>query len=362
MSILRTTNIKGTLESNNTILIPIGNDLQIAGKLDAVSELNIPTWNNASRPTTNLEIGLIGYNTEELITEVYTGDPELGIDGWAIFEQQPKGKTLADIIGVTPFLHYQAEDLSEYSNATVLNATNPWKNNGSAGSGYDLINDSSGHYSSSCSVTTQNGIKSVNFSGFCGLAFKSAQYYTLAASSTSQNWTVAYVFGGGTSSTGSDSSPSFCGHTQGPSTVIPDRIGGGLFGWYASSSFSNQLTNWYDNDGWVPVGSTSGLSNSTANQWIFRTSSGNARSWVGKNSAPFHNTNLSGGSHGGSTTYGANLIISGMGHARRADSSSYTTTGYVYDAVLFNVALSDSQIQLLRDYYADKYPVGNVAS
>lgn len=362
MSILRTTNLKGTPGSNNTISIPAGNDLQITGKLDAINQLNIPTWDNASRPTTNLEIGLIGYNTEELITEVYTGDPEVGVNGWTIFGRQAPGKTLADIVGVTPYLHYQAEDLSEYANTTVLNTTNSWKNNGSAGSGYDLINDTSGQFNSSITVTTQNGIKAVNFSGYCGLAFKSAPYFTLAPASTSQNWTVAYVFGGGTSSTGSDSSPAFCGQTQGPSTGIPDRIGGGLFGWYASSSFSNQLTNWYDNDGWVPVGSTSGLSNSTANQWIFRTTGGNARSWVGKTSSPFHNTTLTGGNHGASTTYGANLIVSGMGHARRADSTSYTTTGYVYDAVLFTSALSDSQIQLLRDYYASKYPIGNVAS
>lgn len=361
MSILRTTNLQGTSGSNNTITVPSGHNLQVNGKLDANGEMYIPTWDNSTRPTANLEVGFIGYNTEELITEVYTGDPEVGTNGWAIFGKEAK-KGLANIVGVEPLLHFQASDLDGYANGTVLDATNPWINNGSGGNGYDLLNDTSGHYSSSITVTTQNGIKAVNFSGFCGLAFKSAQYYILQGSGSSQNWTVAYVYGGGTSSNNANSSPAFNGHTQGPNTNMPDRIGGGLFGWYSANSFGTQHTNWYDNDGWVPVGTTSGYSNSTVDQWIFRTTGGQARAWKSATPGPFHNTTLTGGSHGSNTTYGASLIVTGMGNVRRADSSSYTTTGYVHDAVLFNSPLSDSQIQLLRDYYASKYPIGNVAS
>jgi hypothetical protein len=44
-----------------------------------------------------------------------------------------------------------------------------------------------------------------------------------------------------------------------------------------------------------------------------------------------------------------------MGPVRRADSSAYTTTGYVYEAALWTTALTDQQIQNLRNFFAEKY-------
>lgn len=360
MSILRITNLQGTSGSNNTITVPSGHNFQVNGTIDAKGEMYIPTWTNSTRPTANLEVGLVGYNTEEQITEVYTGDPTIGVNGWTIFGKTAS-KSLADSVGATPYLHYQAEDLDAFSNGTVLNSTNKWINQGSAGSSFDLINDSG--TSTSVTIVTQNGIKAANFSGWSGLVFNTAAYQTFVQSSATQNWTAAYVYGGGDN--GSTCSPSWSGNQFGGSgTNPPDRGGGGLFGWYTASSFG--FSNWHDNDGWVPMtnntSATSGQNNSTANQWIARVAGSQCSIWKGKSGSAFATGSLAGGSYGSASTYGSPIYLSGIGHVRNSSSTSYSVTGYLYDAVLFNTALSDTQIQALRDYYAAKYPVGNVAS
>jgi len=277
--------------------------------------------------------------------------------------------TLTEAVGVTPLLHYQSSDLDSIGDGTALNASNRWINNGYLGRNYDMINDTSGHYSSTITVTTQYSRKAANFSGFCSLAFINAPYYTLVPSGVRAQWTVAYVYGGGSNQVSSnDSSPGFNGHGQGPVTNIPDRVGGGLFAWHYIDNFGGQLTHWWDNDGWTFAGnpkrnSEFPMENITPNQWINRLNMGRQDSYYGRTNYPMTlDTVMNGGSlSAGDGSYSAaNVIISGIGNIRRADSSAQTCTGYLYDAVLFDAPLSDDKIQKLRDYYATKYPFGNI--
>jgi hypothetical protein len=91
--------------------------------------------------------------------------------------------------------------------------------------------------------------------------------------------------------------------------------------------------------------------------WIHRVNSGTGTSWAGRIGNPFYGpTAYTGGSIAGGPTYGFPLIISGMGHVRRADGSE-TVTGYVYEAMLWNTPLSNEQIENLRNYFIEKYPM-----
>jgi hypothetical protein len=359
MSILSVHDLQGISAYSNTIRVPTGHNLETYGKLVANGTLKVPSWQTTGRPATP-EVGMIGYNLTLKVTEIYTGSEK----GWVSIGSAAT-LSLAESVGVTPLLHYQSSDLSTYSDGTTINASNPWKNNGSYGTNYNLINDTSAYFSTSVTVTTQSGKKAANFSGFCALAFQAAAYFNIYTANASPLWSVSYVYGGGTSSTGSDYSPSFCGHAQGPSTNIPDRVGGGLFGWGFSTTWGGNgaLQHWYDNDGASNAG-TPGGNNSTIDQWVNvvnGSASPQQKSWKGKTSSPFLNGNIDGISIGAGPTYGFNIPISGMGNTRRADSSTYTCTGYVLDAALWNVALTDAQVSSLRNYYAAVYPVGNVA-
>jgi hypothetical protein len=45
----------------------------VFGNVESSNRLNIPTWTNSTRPTTNLVNGIIGYNTQENTIDVYSG-------------------------------------------------------------------------------------------------------------------------------------------------------------------------------------------------------------------------------------------------------------------------------------------------
>ena len=371
MSTLSVHYIQGTAAYNNTVTIPSGHSLETPS-LSVSTNLNMPTWNESTKPTTNLTVGQIGYNTELGVVETWSGDPEDPNNpgfGWVAAGDTPTStQSLQGAVGIQPYFHFQSDDLANYSDGQVLNQANPWINNGSLGNNYDMINDTSGHYSSNVTVTTANGVKCAQFGGWCALAFKSASYLTWVPASQYPIYTVAYVFSDSNAGSGSDSTPTFMGHGQGPNTGIPDRVGGGLFGKYLQANWGTDSywSTWYENDGGAQAG-TDAASVSVANQWINRvnTSSGlnSEQAWRGKTPGPHYNGGRTGISLGsGGPTYGARLILSGMGNVRRADSNSYTTSGKLYEAALFREALSDSQIQAMRDYFAAKYPFGNIAS
>lgn len=331
-----------------------------SGKLFIGGEgLQLPKVTNNSFPTA--KSGSLVYDSVDKEVKVSNGTT------WV--SMYSPNHTLTEAVGISPILHYQSSDLSTIADGTVLNSSNRWINNGSLGRNYDMVNDTTSHYSTNITVTTQYNRKAANFSNFCSLAFINAPYILLVPANLRSTWTVAYVYGGGSNLYSSnDSSPSFSGHGAGPITGIPDRIGGGLYGWHNIDNFGGQMSNWWDNDGWSYAGnprknSDYPIENVTPNQWINCLNAGRQSSYYGRTSFPITNNQaMTGGSlSAGDGSYSAaNIIISGIGHVRRADTSSYTCSGYLYDAVLFDVPLSDDKIQKLRDYYAIKYPFGNI--
>ena len=66
MSTLQVRNIQGLSNFSNEVTLPNGHVLRINGNLD------VPTWNNSTRPSSP-NTGFIGYNSEEEALEIYNG-------------------------------------------------------------------------------------------------------------------------------------------------------------------------------------------------------------------------------------------------------------------------------------------------
>ena len=66
MSTLQVRNIQGLSNFSNEVTLPNGHTLKIDGHLD------VPTWNNSTRPSSP-NTGFLGYNSEEEALEIYNG-------------------------------------------------------------------------------------------------------------------------------------------------------------------------------------------------------------------------------------------------------------------------------------------------
>lgn len=66
MSTLQVRNIQGLSNFSNEVTLPNGHTLKIDGHLD------VPTWNNNTRPSSP-NVGFLGYNSEEEALEIYNG-------------------------------------------------------------------------------------------------------------------------------------------------------------------------------------------------------------------------------------------------------------------------------------------------
>ena len=66
MSTLQVRNIQGLSNFSNGVTLPNGHTLKIDGHLD------VPTWNNNTRPSSP-NVGFLGYNSEEEALEIYNG-------------------------------------------------------------------------------------------------------------------------------------------------------------------------------------------------------------------------------------------------------------------------------------------------
>jgi hypothetical protein len=323
--------------------------------INDTGSLTIPVGTTGQRAVSPVA-GHTRFNTTIGAVETYNGSAWIPMIKETADTNVPS-QTLSEAVGVQPILHYSGQDLEAYADSTTLNTSAYWKNRGVYGARYDLLNDNRGSYTSNVTKVTQFARAAANFSGNCGLAFREAGPITLTAASATPNFTVAYVYGGGTSSTAGDSSPVFTGSTGTTAYPPPDNVGGGLFGWHASSSFGTHQT-WYDNDGYVPLGTSSLVTNnSDPNMWIHRVSSGSGTSICGRIGNPFFGpTTWTGGSIGAGPTYGFSLLVTGLGHVRRTGTGE-TITGYVYEAILWDTALSNEQIENLRNYFIEKYPM-----
>lgn len=345
MSTLRTNQLKG--RDSNQISLAANQELRVEGTFDAKTSLLMPSWDIANRPASPI-VGSLGYNTELASPEIFAGtDSEgeiIGDAGWQAIGE-PNFPDLGDVIdGPAPFLHYEHDDLADIADGSTNNSTNRWINKGSGGPPYDLIGDNGSGGVGSPSIQTVSGFKCLRFNGFQSTGFASAPYITAYSSSSIHNWTVCYVYGNGSSSGGTNSSPTFCGHAYGGNTSSLDRVGGGIFGW----NFG-QIYKWHVNDGGFNQFNVNGngYNNSTFTQWIQTNQSNSWQIYKDRTSGAI--------ASGNDSAYGADIWITGIGNGRRQDSSSYTTTGDVVFAAYWSTALTATQLTNLRNYLGEKY-------
>jgi hypothetical protein len=343
MSTIKVNNLEGL---NGTIIVPQGHNLEAYGSMVVNGQLVVPRWTEATKPTSNLVIGLIGYNTELGVSEVYTGtETEWVTVGKAV------SKGLESSVGTLPFLHYQSEDLESVPSGAMTGST-AWINAGTAGQSYDLVRDTRGSTGTNPQRVTADGFAAVSFTGNAQLGFNGGQSFILENDSAQHNYTVAYVMksAGMSYPSGSTSAPTICGNCYGPGTNPPDAVSGGAIGW----QFGYWRT-WYENDGGSPNNFPDSSGYGSFQQYIWTFSSGQVKGYKGATASPWVNQ--------GWSTYGAKNYISGIGNARRhAGTYGWGVDGVCLDMLLYTDPLNDSQITALREYYADKYPVGSIAN
>ena len=134
-------------------------------------QLVVPRWTEATKPTSNLVIGLIGYNTELGVSEVYTGtETEWVTVGKAV------SKGLESSVGTLPFLHYQSEDLDSVPQGAMTGST-AWVNAGTAGNTYDLVRDTRGNTGTNPQRVTSDGFSAVSFTGNAQMGFNGGAFF-----------------------------------------------------------------------------------------------------------------------------------------------------------------------------------------
>lgn len=342
MSTIRVNNLEGLA---NVVTVPAGHNLEAYGNMVVSGQLVVPKWTEATKPTTGLLVGLIGYNTELQVSEIYTGAEV----GWVAVGDAVV-KSLESVVGVAPYLHYQSDDLADIAEGTSFtNGGQQWINRGSAGEGFNLTKDTNGNTGTNPQRSSLGGFPSVNFTGNAQMAFSGASTFYLETNNSNHNYTVAYVYGNGSGGQSSTSNPVFAGHCYGPSTNTPDAVGGGTVGW----AFGYWRT-WYDNDG-ANTYHPDSSGDSTANQYIWNYQNGQVKGYKGKSASPWVNQTHA--------QYGAQVPVNGIGHVRRhAGTYGWSCQGNVLDLALWTTPLNDTQVQALRDYYAEKYPTGNIAN
>lgn len=98
MSILTLRNLQGIQAYNNTITVPENHKILVDGELSISNVLNIPVWNNFTRPQSP-QIGYIGYNTSEDVNtiEIYDGSDWISLtsSGGGASVSLPSGYVLA---------------------------------------------------------------------------------------------------------------------------------------------------------------------------------------------------------------------------------------------------------------------------
>tara|TARA_R100000005_G_C5003371_1_gene211584 strand:+ start:3118 stop:4083 length:966 start_codon:yes stop_codon:yes gene_type:complete len=91
MSSLNVHDIKGLATFSNTVRVPSGHNFETYGEMVANGTLTVPRWTTNTRPS-NPDVGSIGFNTDESVAEIYTGNE----NGWVAVGQTKNDGTSQD--------------------------------------------------------------------------------------------------------------------------------------------------------------------------------------------------------------------------------------------------------------------------
>lgn len=227
----------------------------------------------------------------------------------------------------TPSLWYRNSGLSSYSNGS--NITN-WTNEGSLGSTYNLVTRSGYNPPTK---QTQDGFNAAHFTSHV-LRFSNGSSIRMLPSNAYNRFTVFMVF----------KKPSvdfgfFSGYPTNSSGLA----------WYSSASSFYHV---FNGDG-RPF-SISTPTFTSISQFGVRTGTSTSNN----STYTYWNAATSGLSSTSYSTYSDNLDITGIGFAR----SSQYMNGYLYELMMYQNALTDSEVNLVRQYLATTFSGTGVAS
>lgn len=135
-SILRVDQLQN--KNGEAVMSLSGNTIEFAGGFTP-SSVVVPTWTESTRPTTGLNIGYMGLNTETQFLEVYGGlNPTTGLPMWT---------SMGGSVSGLPFNLYDTDEFNDYisyiqsNKAGYAAAGTNYQYETDAGSNTDRIND-----------------------------------------------------------------------------------------------------------------------------------------------------------------------------------------------------------------------------
>lgn len=223
----------------------------------------------------------------------------------------------------TPYMWYNNDDIASLGNGSSI--TN-WVNQGSAGSTFNLNSNGQGSYPTK---TTDSGFAAAQFNGSQFLGWGNYGNWPYLTSSSYSNKTLFIVYR----------------ETNGGYFGFLGRYGwdgtNGSIGMWPQSG-SNRFVHCHQNDGFPTSFDMPDDSNILQRGTRINTS-GTLSYWDG-NTGTYNTT-----SYGG---YGSDLYVGGIGSTR----TNYNY-GYLYEFILYDSALSDSDLNTVRAYLQAKFGV-----
>ena len=223
----------------------------------------------------------------------------------------------------TPYMWYKNDDIASLGNGSSI--TN-WVNQGSAGSSFNLNSSGNASYPSK---TTDSGFAAAYFNGSQYLAWGSNGNWNLIPNSSTTNKTLFIVY--------RETSGGYFGFLG---RYGYDSNNGSIGMWPQSGS--NRYVHVHQNDGF-PVSFDMPDDSNILQRGVRLNTSGQIAYWDGSTGG-YNTTSYSG--------YGSDLYVAGIGTSR----TSYNY-GYLYEMIIYDSALSDSDINTVRTYLQAKFSV-----
>ena len=235
----------------------------------------------------------------------------------------PSNSVTPQVIIPTPYMWYKNDDIASLGNGSSI--TN-WVNRGSSGSTFNLNSQGQASYPSK---TTDSGFAAARFNGSQFLGWGSYGNWPWLTSGNTANRTLFIVY--------RETSGGYFGFL-------------GRYGWDGTNgsvgmwpqSGTNRYTHIHNNDGF-PVSFDMPDDSNLLQRGVRINTSGTLSYWDG-NTGSYNNNSYSG--------YGADLYVGGIGSTR----TNYNQ-GYLYEFLLYDSALNDTQVNTVRQYLNSKFGV-----
>lgn len=246
----------------------------------------------------------------------------------------PLSGTASGFLPVTPKLWYRNASIAGLANGATIST---WPNSGDLGSAYDLV--AGGYAGTAPTKETDSGFAAAFFNGNHGLVFPASAGLTFLPANAFKNWTIFAVYR-------DSANGNFNFLSRQPSENVLGSVG------MISVSGTNHFAQCHTNDGF-PVNFNLG-DDSAINQLVVRWGSpsavdGTIYLWRGATAASSTQT---------WSVYLSDLVVKGIGLSR----NTMWNVGYLYEMLVYESALSDTDVNAVRAYLAARFPNTAVAT